>query len=248
MIYPAALNNLLPLIGFPWASRVLAFVTLFCFVVALVILMPSMKKVMSQVPRNLFELSAFKEMPFVVFSISLFLVFLAYWAPLFQIPTFAVGKLGDSGTFAINMLFVANGLTIPGRVLGAVLASKFGAPNVLVGFLFASGIVLLGWLGVSTHGAFIAWTVVFGFVIGPITVLIPAVLPNLSPPHLIGTRMGLAWGMAAFGALLGVPLSGALNNIATGIFWKSIVLHSVAMLGGAVSMVLVAIAITQSRA
>ena len=223
--------------------------TLFCLVVALAILMPRTKKVVSQVPRNLFEFSAFKEMPFVMFSVSLFLVFLAYLASLFQIPTFANGKLGDQGPFAINMLIAANGLTIPGRVLGAVLALKFGAPTVLVGFLSASGVVLLGWLGVSTHDeAFIAWTVVLGFVIGPITVLIPAVLPSLSPPNLIGTRMGLAWAIAFFGALLGVPLSGTLNHIAAGIFWKSIVLQSVAMLGGAVSMAYVAVAITRSSA
>jgi MFS family permease len=72
VIFPATIQYLIPLIGFPWAVRCSALVALFICTVATLVLKPRLK------PRKkgpLVEWSAFREPPYVLFIMGSFLIF-----------------------------------------------------------------------------------------------------------------------------------------------------------------------------
>jgi MFS family permease len=75
-----------------------------------------------------------------------------------------------------------------------------------------TGIMTLAlWIpGSSNTGAIIMYAVIFGFGSGGYVSIFPACVAQVSPVAEIGTRIGLAALMNAFGALTGSPLGGAL--------------------------------------
>lgn len=86
LILPAIIQYSIPKVGFPWAVRIFGFVALFCTVVAFFCIKPRLK------PRRsgpLVEWNAFKEPPYLLYSIGVFLLYLAlffgsfYVSPLF---------------------------------------------------------------------------------------------------------------------------------------------------------------------
>jgi MFS family permease len=82
VIFPAAIQYLIPKIGFPWAVRTAAFLTLFMSVLALLISRPQLK------PRKsgpLIEWDAFKEGPYLLFLLGAFLFFWALYFGFFYV-------------------------------------------------------------------------------------------------------------------------------------------------------------------
>ncbi|KAK3076263.1 hypothetical protein LTS18_013474, partial [Coniosporium uncinatum] len=119
IIYPIIFQQLLPKLGFGWATRVIAFVGLFTFVVALSIL--ARKKPVSKPPRSLFDFTALKEWPFLVFSFAIFMMFTAYWVPFFYMPLYGRLGAGATASFAFYLLSIANAASFFGRILPTVL-------------------------------------------------------------------------------------------------------------------------------
>lgn len=69
---------------------------------------------------------------------------------------------------------------------------------------------------------------------GPLVVLVPAIVPQLCPAkEAVGTRMGMAWTAAAFGVLVGAPVSSTLGNSRERHFWEAQVFNATSMLVGA---------------
>lgn len=84
VIFPATIQYLIPRIGFGWAVRVSAFVTLVICVIATIVLKPRLK------PRTAgpwVEWSAFQEGPYVFFTMGAFLLFWALYFPIFYVST-----------------------------------------------------------------------------------------------------------------------------------------------------------------
>ena len=93
---------------------------------------------------------------------------------------------------------------------------------MLLAFTVANGAMLFAWLGVHSIAAFEVWIVLLGVFMAPLAVIVPAIMPLVCPnKDVVGARMGMAWASASLGILLGAPLSGKLNNLETGSFWKS---------------------------
>ncbi|EEP77709.1 predicted protein [Uncinocarpus reesii 1704] len=183
---------------------------------------------------------ALKEPVFVSFCLSLFFMLTAYWVPFFIIPTFAQFKLGTSSELAFYLLVITNSASVFGRILAVLTIQKFGVPEMLLAFTVISTILLFGWLGITSVAPFIVWVVLLGIFITPLAVLVPAVIPLVCPDkNVVGTWMGMAWAAAALGVLVGNPVAGALNNLATGTFWKTQVLIAVSMMVAAVFMLYV---------
>lgn len=74
-----------------------------------------------------------------------------------------------------------------------------------------SAIVTLGiWIPVNDTAGIIAFTVLFGFASGGFISLAPTLIAQISDIKEIGTRMGAAFAIQAFGALTGSPIGGAI--------------------------------------
>jgi MFS family permease len=71
-------------------------------------------------------------------------------------------------------------------------------------------LVLALWLPSRTDGAAIAFAVLYGFTGGSAVSLAPALVAQISDIRQIGVRSGTYFAIAAFAALTGTPIAGAL--------------------------------------
>ncbi|EAW09015.1 putative monocarboxylate permease [Aspergillus clavatus NRRL 1] len=240
IIYPIIFSTLQPKLGFPWATRVLGFVTLGELIIALAIILPSTKSKAPHNVRSMLDPTAFRDPAFMAFCAALFLMWIAYWVPFFLLPTFAQFKANASSNLAFYTLVICNASTIPGRFLAVPLSNRCGPALTMGGFALASSVLLFSWIGVKSVASTIVWAVLIALFMGPLAVLYPIIVPHLSPEKdLVGTRIGISSAAAALGTLVGFPVTSALNDIETGVFWKSQCLTGCCMLGGAVLMIYV---------
>ncbi|KAH6893529.1 putative monocarboxylate permease [Thelonectria olida] len=242
IIYPIMFSTLQPKVGFAWATRVIGFVTLVELMAAMALMLPAIegnKKTPHKV-RSLLDPTAFHDPAFMAFCLALFVMWIAYWVPFFLLPTFAQFKSGASSNLSFYVLVICNASTIPGRYMAVPLSNRFGPAYAMCGFSLASSVLLLGWIGVKTVTSTIVWAVLIALFMGPLAVIYPIIVPHLSPDKdLVGTRMGISSAAAALGTLIGFPVTSALNDIETGIFWKSQVFNGCCMLIGAILMIYV---------
>ena len=208
-------RRLQPSIGFAWVNRIFGFMTLALSVFALILLRPDPNQHLRR-PGPIIDVTALRDPPIVFLFFGFFFVFLGYWIPLFFITPYAQLSLRTSTTYAFDLLAILNGGSFLGRILPALFAQRFGpAVTVALGAM-SLGILILAWLGIHNVAGITVWAVLIGFMSG-LNVAIPsAVIPLLSPSRdVVGARTGMAWSGAAFAALIGSPIAGALVNTAT---------------------------------
>ncbi|PWY85075.1 MFS general substrate transporter [Aspergillus heteromorphus CBS 117.55] len=204
------------------------------------IILPATRGKRSNSVRSLLDPTAFHDPAFMVFCVALFLMWIAYWVPFFLLPTFAQFKAGASSNLAFYILVICKASTIPGRYIAVPLSNRFGPAPTMAGFALASSALLFGWMGVNSVASTIGWAVLIALFMGPLAVLYPIIVPHLSPnKDLVGTRIGISSAAAAMGTSIEFPVTLALDDSKTGLFWKSQVFCGTCMLGGAVLMVYV---------
>ena len=229
---PVIFYRLQPRIGFAWTCRTLGFISLAAAIPSLFILAQAPKR--HTKPRKLFMLDCFKEAPFDNLAVGSFLDFLAYWIPIFYLPTFAITALDTKPSLAYYMISILNTGSFFGRLAPILFIPKFGAAPVALTANICSAILLFGWIGVQSTAGFIVWSVLFGFFSGTLIGSNPIVVahPTVSPLSVYGTRWGILSMMAAVGTLVGTPIAGALANPATGSFLNSQAFAGAIMAGG----------------
>lgn len=209
LVYPAIVQQLLPRIGFPWTMRVIGFVVLGIQCVTIALLKPRLP------PRKsgpLVEWQAFRELPFSLFCIAMFLIFWSLYFAFYYIGSFGRDILHFSVADSINLLLILNGVGAVGRVVPGYLADKYFGPLNLIGpFAFVSGLLLYCWAAVNSRAGLIAFAVVYGMSAAGIQSLFPATLSRLTTDlGKAGVRMGMCFSVISFACLTGPPIAGAL--------------------------------------
>lgn len=198
--------------GFPWALRVMGFI-------ALAISLASFPALLSgtsilKVPRKarkLFDKTAWRDPLFLVFTASSFCCFLGYITPYFFIPTYAQDHLGVSQTFALYILVMSIAGSFFGRLLSGYLAHYLGANLTWIICSLLAGMMSLLWIVVDSEASFIAWSVLWGLFSAGLVTLPGSCFPNVCPDlSLLGTRLGMSWGVSSISTLIGAPIAGAL--------------------------------------
>lgn len=214
IVLPIMFRHLQPSIGFDWINRVFGFIVLAMSISTIFLLRPDSTHTRARGP--LFDPSALKEPPYIALLVGLFFVFLGYWIPLIYITPYAQFSLKTSVSYAFYLLAILNAGSLAGRILPAFLAHRFGPAVILAAGCISLGILILAWIGIHNVAGITVWSILVGFMAG-ITVAIPAaVVPLLSPSaSVVGARTGMAWSGAAFAALIGGPIAGALVDTKT---------------------------------
>jgi predicted MFS family arabinose efflux permease len=243
-------RRLQPKIGFGWTVRAIGFVSLGTLAVSLVIL-GQHKKPKSATKKPLFDLRAFAEIPFLGFALSLLLIFLAFYIPLFYIPSYAAYKLHINEDFSFYLLAITNAGSFFGRTVPFLIANRVGSIQTFFFWAIAAVIVLFSWLGIHNTPGFVVFCVIWGFISG-VLVTAPAAAvahPTLSPSmSVIGTRLGMSWITAAIGILIGSPIAGALVDLKTNDFLKAIVFSGSVMAGGVLCLIPPVLAVVRYKA
>jgi len=235
VILPITFRSLVSRIGFDWLNRVFALFTLVTSASAVILLWPK-----SPIPprRGFLDLSAFKEPPYIFLCIGLFLVELGYWIPPFTIPVYAELKMRTGTEFAFDLLAMMNAGSFAGRILPAFVAQsrRIGPAWTLVVGAFSLGTLILCWIGIQSRTGIMVWGVLVGFMSG-ITVSLPnAVLPRLSPAHVVGARSGMMWCIVSFAALIGAPIAGILVNTETNDYKRAQMFSGISICLGACAL------------
>lgn len=209
LVYPTIARQLLPILGFGWTVRVMGFIMLAFGLTYCSLLRPRLP------PRKsgpLLELSAFKEPPYSLFLIGVFLICLGQYFAFYYISSFATNVLHLPYGTAINVLLVLNGVGVLGRLIPSYFADQhFGCYNMLIPFCFASATVLFFWPLVKSSSGLYGWAVTYGFFVAGFQGMFPAVLTSLTKDmSRVGTRNGMGLAIIGLGTLVGPPIAGAL--------------------------------------
>ena len=209
LVYPTIARQLLPRIGFPWTVRVMAFIMLAVGTLYCSLLKPRLP------PRKsgpVFELSAFKEPPYSLFCISVFLICLGQYFAFYYISSYAVNILGLAYGTSINVLLVLNGVGVLGRLSPSYFADRYTGPyNILIPCCFISALILYLWPLVQGEASLYCFAVFFGFFCAGFQGIFPAVLTTLTKDmSKVGTRNGQGLAIVGLGTFIGPPIAGAL--------------------------------------
>jgi len=210
--YIIAFDQITTSSGFGWAVRTMGFIACGICVIAFPCLLYGTSLLAKARPaRKLYDLNAFKDLTFNIFTACSFATFLGYIVPYFYIPSFAQDVLGISKSFALYILVMGIAASFLGRLSAGIIAQHLGP--LLTWFCCASvsGILSLCWIAVSTQNGLIVFSVFWGFCSAGLVTLPAAVFPSLCPdPTRLGTRTGMSWGISSFASLIGSPIAGAL--------------------------------------
>ncbi|KAK9799995.1 putative Major facilitator superfamily domain-containing protein [Seiridium cardinale] len=209
LVYPVLINQLIfhDGFGFPWSMRVMGFIMLATYLPCLILFKPRLP------PRKTgpwIDASAFRELPFVFFTLSMFLNFWGLYLAFFYLGTFARDQVGV--TEPINLLLVLNGIGVIGRILPNFIADRWtGLFNLLIPLSFTAGLLVYCWAAVHSEAGLYAFAVIYGLIAAALQAIFPAVATTMTPePSRTGTRVGMILGFVGFANLTGPAICGAL--------------------------------------
>ncbi|KAF8495387.1 MFS general substrate transporter [Gautieria morchelliformis] len=207
-VFPILVRNLIPLIGFPWAMRILGFIVLLLVGFANMVLRRRLPPV--NVSGGLFNPKAFKYMPFTVYVLSGFFCFLGPYRDLSAV------FYGVSPTLAFYLVAIANASSLLGRIASGVLSDHFGPLNILIPMTTIAGILTMAWPYAKTSTSLIIIAVLYGISSGTFVGILVLPVTSMGEIGDIGRRQGMLLSLLAIGAILGPPISGFINAATRG--------------------------------
>jgi predicted MFS family arabinose efflux permease len=208
IVYPIVFRHLQQSIGFGWATRVLGFISLATISFSVLVMRPRMKP---KGQRKLVDFSAFKDVPYMIFCLAMFMAFIGFYTPLYYIQNYAIEKRITGENLGFYLLPILNAASVPGRILPNFFADYVGALNLLVPCALISGTLALAWIAVDSLGGVLVFVILYGFFSGGIVSMPPVAVTSLTKDmRRLGTRLGQCFFFSAFGLLCGTPVSGVI--------------------------------------
>lgn len=152
------------------------------------------------------------ERRFLTLCCSLMILFTGMLIPFYYIPLYAQ-EHGTNGDMANNLLAITYAGSFFSRIGAGWLADRFGRFNVLSSIGICMGVTTVCWLWMTSLGAMIAFTILFGTFSGGVVPLGSACVAQTTCDwrHL-GLRIGVMMAFCSIGALAGGPISGMLKD------------------------------------
>ncbi|KAH8647780.1 major facilitator superfamily domain-containing protein [Xylariales sp. PMI_506] len=237
IIYPVIMSNLLPpnsTIGFPWAQRVCAFLTLALVSVAAVTIRPAQSG--GRRKGSLLLPEAFRNPTYSLQAIGLFLVILGLWTPYFYLAEYGIAY-GMSTNVSSYLFALLNGGSLLGRLAAAFLAQRLGQFNLLSGAGVFAGVLMFCWLKIFSTAGLIVFALLYGWMSGVVIAMMMSTIAHTADhPSKIGTYVGMAVFVISFAGLAGTPITGALIERFSG-YTQAIVFSSTVIIAGGAFLV-----------
>ncbi|KAL6860815.1 major facilitator superfamily domain-containing protein [Trichoderma novae-zelandiae] len=215
VIFPLIAQQLIPQVGFRWTVRAMGLVVL---VSSVIIVLLVRTRLPPRKAGTLVDWSAFKEMTYVLFAISMFITLWATYFAYYYARAYSIDRLGGSQATSFNMLMIINAVGIPGRLIPAFLADRFfGAVNVFIPTILSAAVCIFAWAGVNSVTGDYVWVIFFGYFGAGIQGMFPATTAGLTKDlSKSGVRIGMIFSIISVAALTGPPLAGKLVVVAHG--------------------------------
>ena len=211
VIFPLVILYLAPRIGFPWAIRAIAFLSGGLLLVACLLLRTRLP--LSIHTSAMVDIRALRDVKYGMTTLAIFFIEFAVFIPLTYIPSYAI-HAGIAPQRAYLMVAFLNVASILGRAVPGYFADHFGRFNVMActSFVCSLFIFALWTLSDTDEVSITAFTVMFGFWSGTAIGLAPACIAQICRIQDLGKRNGTTFAIASFGALIGIPIAGAILN------------------------------------
>lgn len=215
IVYPAVVNALLyhSDIGYPWTMRILGFIVLATHAPSVVGYRPYLP------PRGtgpLVDWAAFKEKPFVFFTLGMFFNFWGLYMAFFYLGIFA--RQAVHVTSSLNVLIVLNAVGMIGRTVPNLIGDRItGTTNITFLFSICAGILVYCWAALNTEAGLFGWAAIYGILAGGAQALFPAMATRQTTQiDKVGTRTGMVFTIVSIAILTGPAIQGALITAAGG--------------------------------
>ncbi|PNP50661.1 hypothetical protein THARTR1_08679 [Trichoderma harzianum] len=213
IVFPLIILYLTPQIGFPWATRIIAFICLVMGCISVCLMkkrLPHNKNTSTRIGSSI-DFKALRDPKYALTTLAVFLVEFAVFIPYTYISSYAIhAGMATQRAYLLNAL--VNVGAIPGRALPGYAADRFGAFNVLaICSTTCAALIFALWYTAGTNEAAIySFTVLYGFWSGAAISITPVCISRVCNIEDIGKRTGTAFFIASFGVLIGLPIAGAI--------------------------------------
>jgi MFS family permease len=234
VIFPLALEKLLPTVGFPWATRIIGFITLFCCIGACFLIRSRLPPKAGQSVWPDFRIFSHKS--YLLLTVGIFMMEWALFIPITYLTTFAVSTGAFSPAFSYQLLAIFNAGSCFGRWVPGLLADKLGRFNSMIAALaICSATSLVFWLPASLlmpttasaaaaiKGLSIVYAVIFGFASGSNISLTPVCVGQLCDTNVYGRYYATCYTVVSFSTLTGIPIAGAIIQTTGGHYWGVVI-------------------------
>ena len=223
---------LAPVIGFPWTIRIIAFISLACCTVACLTLQtrPTIKPHnpskdnnnpapdLATTLRHAIDLRPLAHDPsYLTTTLAITLIEFAVFLPITYLPSAALSAgHGLPPQTSYRLIALLNAGSVPGRALPNYLSDHVGRFNVMIATALACTLLIFClWLpptalDVTSEASLTVFAVLFGFWSGAAISLTPVCVAQVSEVGEVGRRVGTTFSISSFGALVGVPIGGAI--------------------------------------
>jgi MFS family permease len=142
------------------------------------------------------------DIPYGIYCAFLFVALVALYVPFFNIQSYADQTLKMDEGSTSHILAVLN------------VADKVGALESSLFCAAVASVLCFCWLAINNVGGLVVFAIAYGCVSGTITGISPAVVANLSSDLTrVGRRIGICFGLASFGLLIGNPIATSLVGL-----------------------------------
>ena len=125
IVFPIAMRQLFVSVGFGWTIRILGFIWLGCLVVCNLLIRPRLKPKKSLTGGQVIDLSALRDLRFLLLGIGIFFSDWALFGPITFLTSYSLAQGIDPNLAYYVIAFLNIGSCI-GRVVPGVLADKIG--------------------------------------------------------------------------------------------------------------------------
>ncbi|KAH0531551.1 hypothetical protein TsFJ059_000370 [Trichoderma semiorbis] len=237
IIFPLMLTDLFERIGFGWATRVLALICLVCGLIGICLVRSRLPPAKNATAHPDFRI--FKQIPFLLTTLAIFLLEFSLFIPLAYIATYAQDQdFGDA--FAYHLLPIMNAGSVIGRALPGYYADVVGAFNVCMFSVVLSLVsCLCVWLPLGhTKAGIIIFSLLFGFGSGNSIAIAPVCIGRMCKTQEYGRYYATTYTIVSFACLIGIPIGGSIVQADGGSYTGLIIFTGCIYVGSAILLML----------
>ncbi|KAJ7732035.1 major facilitator superfamily domain-containing protein [Mycena metata] len=219
VVHPIMLNNTFQRLGFPNAVRASAGLLSGCLLIACLLMRPRLPPAATHPPfwRSVPRYARDTPYMFAVCGMTTFAT--GYYFPLFYLQLDAITH-GLSQELSFYSLVILNFSSFIGRLSPGFLVRQLGVINMLTASAGFSAVLILCMIALKSIASVVVIGVFYGFFAGVYIALMAPLLSVLTTDMgELGLRMGIGFGVAGLGGLVGPPINGALLT-STYIWWR----------------------------
>jgi len=209
IVLPVAARSMISTLNFPWAARVLGFISLASLAISMCLARPRLP------PRgrgSLVEYRALRQPEFTLYISGLFFSMFGLYTWYGFVEVWAVRSNVVNGTLQPEYILpILNAASLVGRIVPAYCSDTLGPLNIQTPALLLCGILVLVWLEVHATVPFLIVVVLYGIASGAVIAMPPVVISSMTEDmRTFGGRMGVFFMAISCSSLAGPPINGAI--------------------------------------